>query len=92
MHGRADCLRVLLIEGKCNVNTTRPSDSWTPLHTAAACGEEQCVQCLLDHGAKVNAVDTSIEKFVLHTIYVHCTYTLPVFAICDVVFVLFLYT
>ena len=44
------------------MNTTRPSDSYTALHVAAGCGEVQCVKCLLEHKANVNAIDSSSEK------------------------------
>lgn len=30
---------------------------WTPLHAAAACGNQEIIECLLDHGANVVAVN-----------------------------------
>ncbi|XP_023932464.1 uncharacterized protein LOC106157757 [Lingula anatina] len=67
--GAIQSLQGLLTAGECNINV-QDRDGSTPLHWAAICGQTQCVQLLLEHGADTNiqaelllkhGADTSVQ-------------------------------
>ncbi len=53
MLGRPDLLREILAASPDSVNSFSP-DGWTPLHLAAFFGQRECVELLLNAGAKLN--------------------------------------
>ena len=53
-----DCEDMVQLLLKCGASVEATDrELWTPLHAAAACGNQEIIECLLDHGANVAAVN-----------------------------------
>jgi ankyrin repeat protein len=66
MLGRAESLRDTLAAAPDGVNSFSP-DGWTPLHLATFFGQRECVELLLNAGAKVNERSTNaMQNMPLH--------------------------